>query len=63
MDIKYRSGDNPLGVYEEYPYINAADKDRDMDWGILSMIILDLEPFSIVDRFEAHWFAFTYHHN
>ena len=24
--------------------------ERDMDWGILSMIILDLEPFHIVNR-------------
>ena len=30
------------------PYANAAEKERDMDWGILSMIVLDLEPFSIV---------------
>lgn len=28
----------------------SSNKEHDMDWGILSMIVLDLEPFNLVNR-------------
>ena len=31
-----------------------------MDWGILSMIVLDLEPFSFVNRFEVPLLTFLH---
>ena len=42
------------------PHINTANKERDMDWGILSMIVLDLEPFSFVNRFEVPLLIFLH---
>ena len=29
----------------------SDDKERDMDWGVLLMIVLDFEPFNLVNRF------------